>query len=159
VSRLAVEVGGKWCARLIALVTAFSPDPNSMARRCLPETINDESGSDTLEAICDQETAPGAPCAMSSILFRKPVSLDLLARPPNTAATHDSNARDTDCSGCPTTRATSLTLRLSNVFNKEANIEVAIYPLFRSPPGLSPFVVKDASGKATLCFCDPSGIN
>jgi hypothetical protein len=160
VSRLEVEASGKLCARLIALVTVFSPDPNNAATRCLPEVIKDELGSAALEAICDQETVSGAPGAISSILFRKPVSPDLLARPPNMAATQDSKARETVCSGCAVARAASLTLRLSTVFNNEANIEVAIYPLFRSlGETLYPFVVEDAASSAELCFCDPNGIN
>jgi hypothetical protein len=90
VSSVVTVPGDKLDARLMALVTAFSLDPNSAGNMRLPVAINGEFGSDILPAICDQYAWPPVLGTMSIIFCNAPESLEVAARPPSTAAIEDS---------------------------------------------------------------------
>jgi hypothetical protein len=100
VSRLPVAPGDKLDARLMAFVTVFSPPPNKAESRLFPAVIQDEFGSDTAGAICDQDEPVRAPLGTISSIFRNMSGLsDLLARPLSKAANDGSIARETACVG------------------------------------------------------------
>ena len=100
-SKVEIAPGDNPDSQLIALVTDFSPAPNSATNARLVPAIKDELGSETQSATSDQDTSP-AELGMVSSIF--PIALGspaLWVTPPSSAAIDDSMARETGLSGCP----------------------------------------------------------
>jgi hypothetical protein len=99
VSKVEIAPDGRPDSLPIAPVTVFSEPPKRAGNMRLPIDIRDELGSVTPEASWDQEMGSELPETVSSILRNAPVSSDLLANPPKSAAIDVSMPRATDCSG------------------------------------------------------------